>query len=326
MENILPATLTEAVLHFANPENCRQFMTVLRWPDGKVKCPRCGSEKVQWLPNANVFKCYEKHDKNKFSLKVGTIFEDSPIGLDKWLPVMWMLVNCKNGVSSWEIHRALGVTLAWRWFMLQRGRLAMQDDTTGGKLGGDVEIDETFIGGKARNMHKDRKAKAQMRGGRNTGNKVTVLGMLERGGRVRAKVIADRQRKTIEPVIKEHVEAGQNLYADEHGRVWGSSDHDPETVNHQAHQYVNGQVHTNGIENFWSLLKRGLGGTYISVEPFHLFRYIDEQAFRYNFRKHADGEIMNDGERFAIVMSQIVGKRLTYKQLTGKEAGESEAF
>jgi hypothetical protein len=234
-----------------------------------------------------------------------------------------MLVNCKNGISSWEIHRALGVTQKTAWFMLQRGRLAMQDDTTGGKLGGDVEIDETHIGGKARNMHKDRKARAQ-KDGRNLGGKTTVLGMLERGGRVRAKVVENRKRETIIPVIKEHVEPGQNLYSDEYGHAWGSSDYDPETVNHQAHQYVNGQIHTNGIENFWALLKRGLGGTYISVEPFHLFRYIDEQAFRYNFRKHADGEVMNDGERFAIVMSQIVGKRLTYKQLTGKEAPHKE--
>src|SRR5882762_269987 len=152
----VPATLQEAVIHFSDFDNCHAFMVRLRWPDGKVRCPNCGSDDVAYLPNARVFKCYQKHDRQKFSLKVGTIFEDSPIALEKWLPVMWLLVNCKNGVSSWEIHRAVGVTQKTAWFMLQRGRLAMQDKT-GGKLGGSIEVDETFIGGKARNMHKDRK-------------------------------------------------------------------------------------------------------------------------------------------------------------------------
>ena len=162
-EQILPGTFLEAVSHFKDFENCRQFMTVLRWPDGVVRCPHCGSDNTEWLPNAKVFKCYEKHDRQKFSLKVGTIFEDSPIGLDKWLPVMWMLVNCKNGVSSWEISRHIGVTQKSAWFMLQRGRLALQDEMTGGKLGGEVEVDETFIGGKVRNMHKWRKNKSASR-------------------------------------------------------------------------------------------------------------------------------------------------------------------
>jgi transposase-like protein len=154
-----PETLQEAMIFFAVPENCHQFMVTLRWPDGKVKCPNCGSENVDYLPNAKLFKCYEKHDRQKFSLKVGTIFEDSPIGLEKWLPVMWMLVNCKNGVSSYEIHRGMGVTQKSAWFMLQRCRLAMQDSSAGGMLAGEVEVDETFIGGKARNMHKDVRAR-----------------------------------------------------------------------------------------------------------------------------------------------------------------------
>src|ERR1700694_2787234 len=156
MDNV-PATLQEAVIYFSIPENCRTFMVALRWPDGKVRCPRCNSTNVDWLPNAGLFKCYEKHDRQKFSLKVGTIFEDSPIALEKWLPVMWLLVNSKNGISSWEIHRAMGVTQKTAWFMLQRARLAMQDELTGGNLGGQVEVDETYIGGKARNMHKDKK-------------------------------------------------------------------------------------------------------------------------------------------------------------------------
>src|SRR3984893_14308202 len=160
-------TLQQAVVFFSEFEHCRQYMTALRWPDGKVKCPHCGAEKVTYLAKARIWKCYANHPKPRFSLKTGTILEDSPLGLDKWLPVMWMLVNCKNGVSSWEIHRAIGVTQKTAWFMLQRGRLAMQDETSGGKLAGEVEVDETLIGGKARNMHKARKARVQKEG-RNT--------------------------------------------------------------------------------------------------------------------------------------------------------------
>jgi transposase-like protein len=311
-----PTTLQEAVIHFANYENCHNFMVTLRWPDGKIQCPRCGSFNVSYLPNARVFKCYEKHERQKFSLKVGTIFEDSPIPLEKWLPVMWLLVNCKNGVSSWEIHRAIGVTQKSAWFMLQRGRLAMQDESKGGKLGGEVEVDETFIGGKARNMHKDRKRRVQKHG-RNTGGKAIVLGMLERGKTVRAAVIEERDKPTMQSNIRENVETGSQIYSDEFGSGWRmDGEYDDDVINH-LEAYVNGNIHTNGMENFWSLLKRGLHGTYVSVEPFHLFRYVDEQAFRYNNRKP-----MDDGDRFKYVMRKIVGKRLTYAELTGKtEAG-----
>lgn len=328
-EDILPGTLLEAVTHFQAYENCHRFMMVLRWPDGKVKCPRCGSENVSYLPNARVFKCYEKHDRQKFSLKVGTIFEDSPLGLDKWLPVMWQLVNCKNGVSSWEIHRAIGVTQKSAWFMLQRGRLALQDPESGGKLAGEIEIDETWIGGKQRNMHKARKIEVQ-KDGRNTGGKTAVIAVLERKGQVRATVSGKRTAKAIQKHIREHVQAGSAIFSDEFADNYRmDAEYKHEVVNH-AVEYVHGQVHCNGVENFWSLLKRSLGGTYISVEPFHLFRYVDEQAFRFNNRKDADGELLNDSDRFVIAMRQIVGRRLTWKQLIGKE-GEtsverSEAF
>jgi hypothetical protein len=250
-------------------------------------------------------------------LKVATIFEASPIGLEKWLPVMWMLVNCKNGISSWEIHRAVGVTQKTAWFMLQRGRLAMQDDLTGGKLGGEVEVDETFIGGKARNMHKSDRRRKNLKGGGASG-KAIVLGILERETegkpqRVRATVIPDRTKPVMQENVKPHVEAGSQVYSDEAGSYWRMDNEYVHGIVNHAEAYVNGNIHTNGLENFWSLLKRGLGGTYISVEPFHLFRYIDEQAFRYNNRKD-----MNDSDRFIEVMKQAVGKRLTYAQLTGK--------
>jgi transposase-like protein len=304
-----PKTLQQAIIHYADPENCRQFMVELRWPDGKVLCPTCGSDNVKYLPNARVFKCYVKHDRQKFSLKVGTIFEDSPIGLEKWLPAMWLIVNCKNGISSWEVHRALGVTQKTAWFMLQRIRLAMQE--SGGKLSGEIEVDETFIGGKARNMHAS-KRRANITG-RGPKDKAIVFGMVERGGKVRASSVLSRQREDLQPLIRETVEAGAAIFSDELKSYEGLDDDYKHAVINHAIEYVHGNTHTNTIENFWALLKRGLHGTYISVEPFHLFRYIDEQAFRYNYRRD-----LNDGDRFTIAMQQIVGKRLTYKELTGK--------
>jgi len=304
-----PTTLQEAILFYADSENCREFMTELRWPDGNVTCPTCGSGNVKWLPNARVFKCFEKHPRQKFSLKVGTIFEDSPIGLEKWLPAMWLVVNCKNGVSSWELHRTLGVTQKTAWFMLHRLRLAMQEGD--GKLSGEVEVDETFIGGKARNMHESKRRRVIT--GTGGKDKAMVLGMVERGGKVRATVVERRTKKELQAQVRQTVEAGAAIFSDELKSYEGlDRDYTHAVINH-AIEYVNGNTHTNTIENFWSLLKRGLHGTYVSVEPFHLFRYIDEQAFRYNNRKD-----MNDGERFEAAMKQIVGKRLTYAELTGR--------
>lgn len=284
-------------------------MSALRWPDGKVKCPECGSDHVKYLEKARVWKCYAKHSKAKFSLKTGTVFEDSPIGLEKWLPVMWMLVNSKNGVSSWEIHRAMGVTQKTAWFMLQRGRLAMQS-AFGGKLSGEVEVDETFIGGKARNMHKEKRERVIT--GTGGKDKVPVLGMVEREGDVRLFVVDNRRKKLLQKQVRDQVEAGSAIFTDELQSYDGlDKDFEHQVINH-AIEYANGNVHTNTMENFWSLLKRGLHGTYVSVEPFHLFRYLDEQAYRYNNRK------LTDAERFNGVMSQIVGRRLTYQELTGK--------
>ena len=303
------ATLRDAIIWFADFEHCREFMMQLRWPDGVVKCPTCGATKLTWLAKQRVWKCYARHERPTFSLKTGTIFEDSPIALEKWLTAAWMIISCKNGISSYEIHRGLGVTQKTAWFMLHRIRLAMQD---GGfaKLGGEVEIDETFIGGKARNMHKDKRAaKVTGTGGK---DKTPVMGMVERGGNVRAFVIDGRRKKELQKQVREHVEAGAAIFTDELKSYNGlKTDFQHEVINH-AVEYANGTVHTNTMENFWSLLKRGLHGTYISVEPFHLFRYLDEQAFRYNNRK------ATDAERFAAVMKQVVGRRVTYKQLTGK--------
>jgi transposase-like protein len=310
-----PKTLQDAILHFANYENCKQFMIELRWPDGKVKCPHCDSEHVTYLAKARVWKCYAKHDRPRFSLKTGTIFEDSPISLDKWLTAVWLIVNCRNGVSSYEVHRDLGITQKSAWFMDHRIRFALHSGSFENMLSGEVEADETFIGGKARNMHADKRAiKITGTGGK---DKTMVMGILERGGKVRTKVVENRKKKALQAEVREHVEAGSALYTDALKSYDGLDEFQHQVVDH-AIEYVRGHVHTNGMENYWSLVKRGLHGTYISVEPFHLFRYLDEQAFRYNNRKHEDGTKVSDFDRFAIAMSQIVGKRLTWKHLTGK--------
>jgi transposase-like protein len=248
--------------------------------------------------------------KKQFTLKVGTIFEDSPLGLDKWLCAYWMLCNCKNGISSCEVARTIGITQKSAWFMLHRIRKTMQDDS-GIKFSGEVEADETFIGGKARNMHiTKRERRITGTGGK---DKTAVMGILERGGKIRTTVIPNRKRAALQAEVKKHVEAGSALYTDALLSYHGlAGDFAHQVVDH-AVEYVNGRIHTNGLENFWSLLKRGINGTYVSIEPFHLFRYLDEQTFRYNNRKNLD-----DAGRFNRVIRQIVGKRLTFAELTGK--------
>jgi transposase-like protein len=309
-----PKTLVEAINYFSNPDRALAFMTAIRWPDGTVTCPRCGSKEVTFLANAKVWKCRGKHTQQKFSIKVGTVMEDSPISLTKWLPAIWMMVNCKNGISSYELGRALGVTQKTAWFMLHRIRLATQTGTFE-KLGGEVEADETFIGGLARNMHRDKRGK-RIKGTGGSG-KAIVMGMLERSTRdkastIRAKVMPDTRRVSLHGEIKQHVEPGSHLFTDAHTSYRGlHSDYAHQVIDH-AVAYVKGNVHTNGIENFWSLLKRGLKGTYVSVEPFHLFRYLDEQSFRFNTRKE------NDAERFASALASVAGRRLTYRQLIGQ--------
>lgn len=318
-----PKTLQQAIIYFSNPDNCREYLVARRWPDGAV-CPRCGSDKVTAQPKYNRWQCSSHHDGRQFTLKTGTIFEDSPIGLDKWLCAMWQIVNCKNGISSYEISRAIGVTQKSAWFMNHRIRLAL-GMAPEGKLSGHIEADETYVGGKARNMHRSALAKrvaefATPRTGRNQNiGKVAVMGLLERHGEVRAMVIPNTKRRSLHGGVAKHVEVGSTVYSDalrSYNQL--AEDYIHHVINH-AEKYVDGHIHTNGIENFWSLLKRTLGGTYISVEPFHLFRYLDEQAFRFNKRK------LTDGQRFLIATSQIVGKRLTLAEVTGKAESRQPA-
>jgi len=312
--NTEPKTLLEAIRYFSDPDICQDFMVGLRWPDGNVTCPTCGRDDVRYIATRRIWECKDKHPKRQFSIKVGTIFEDSPIGLDKWLASIWMIANAKNGVSSYEMHRALGVTQKTAWFMLHRIRLAMRSESFD-KMNGIVEVDESFVGGAARFMHKERVARIKGKA-RGPIGKTAVFGLLERHGpdghsRVRTKVVSRTRRSDLLPEVRNNVESGSEVYSDAYrSYILLREEYAHQVIDH-AEEYVRGKVHTNGIENFWSLLKRALKGTYVSVEPFHLFRYVDEQAFRFNTRKTVDAD------RFQRVTSGIVGKRLTYKGLIG---------
>jgi len=310
-----PKTLMQAVSYFSKGDNAHNFMVNLRWPDGKVCCPRCGTDAVRAISTRKTWECKKCTTRKQFSVKVGTIFEDSPIKLDKWLAALWLIANAKNGISSYEIHRSLGVTQKTGWFMLHRIRLAMQTGSiVKDQMGGVVEVDESYIGGLARKMNNAQRKRTGIIG---TGgaNKTAVMGLLERGAkgtsRVHAEVIPRAKGKVLMPLVRKYVLKGSELHTDQNGAYSKArEDFNHKVVDH-AQCYVKDGVHTNGLENFWSLLKRGIRGTYVSVEPFHLFRYLSEQVFRFNERKD------NDQERFFKVAGSVFGKRVTYSELIG---------
>jgi transposase-like protein len=313
--NTKPKTLQQAIRHFSDEQVCIDTVAAARWPKGPI-CPKCDHTEHYYLSTQRRWKC--KKCGRQFSVKVGTIFEDSPVGLDKWLCALWMLTNCKNGISSYEIHRALGVTQKTGWFMLHRLRLAMHNESLE-KLGGpdvEIEADETFVGGKVKNMHHKVRSRRRLPT-TGYGGKATVMGILERGKEVRATLIPHRGRKIMQAEIVKHVAPGSSIYTDN----FMSYDKLPTHYRHDfvdhARGYVRGRVHTNGLENFWSLFKRTVKGTYVSIEPFHMQRYLDEQVFRYNNRA-MPYKPTHDGQRFEKVLSQIAGKRLTYSEVTGK--------
>jgi transposase-like protein len=310
-----PKTLQQAIVYFADPDMALATMIRLRWPDGVIKCPTCGCEKVAFIRSRMVWECSEKHARRQFSVKVGTIMEDSPIKLDKWLTAMWLIANAKNGISSYELARSIGVTQKSAWFMLHRIRLAMQGKD-GGRLGGYVEVDETYIGGKARFMSGERKRRLSAQ--RPFGGKTVVMGLLQRSpetgdSQVKTVVLPSPKRlkkAAMQTLVRDRVETGSTVNTDALRSYIGLDREYIHKVIDHAEAYAQGTVHTNGLENYWSLLKRMLRGTYVSVEPFHLFRYLDEQAFRFNLRK------MTDAARFALTAGAVFGKRLTFAQLT----------
>jgi transposase-like protein len=302
----LPTSLIEAIRYFEDPQVATDFVAKLRWPNGP-ECPRCGSGEYSYLKTRRVWKC--KGCQKQYSVKLGTIFGDSPLGLDVWLPAVWLIANSKNGISSHELARALGVTQKSAWFMLHRIRLAMQTGSFD-KLDGEVEMDEAYVGGKAINMHPAERARKIT--GTGYQNKTIVWGVKQRGGEVRAKVVPDAKWRTLGGELHANVERGSKVYTDTSPTYLHLGDvFDHSTVDH-AERYVDGRTHTNGLENFWSLLKRGLHGTYVSVDQTHLFRYLDERLFTYNLRDRSDYG------RFEAVLRAVAGRRMTYAELTGK--------
>jgi transposase-like protein len=334
MDNVkVPKSLQECIKYFSDPDVCVEFLAAMRWKNvgGIAVCPYCASQHHSYIKTRRIWKC--RDCRKQFSVKAGTIFEDSPIPLEKWMMAVWMIVNCKNGISSWEIHRDLKVTQKTAWFMLHRVRLALRNQDFakfGSSDGGEVEVDESFVGGKTEFMHRGRAMK--LRQARSYyrqpadqkhvyNNKTPVLGLLDREARqVRAKVVPNIKRETLQNEILNSVEHGSAVYSDSAVSYETLRSKYVHSVVNHAVGYVNGRVHTNGLENFWSLLKRGLRGTYVSVEPFHLDRYLDEQVFRYNNRATKDNPL-TDSDRFMLALTQVAGKRITYKELTGKEGG-----
>lgn len=305
-------TLQDAMLHFSEPQNAIAYMVRLRWPDGVIVCPSCGSKEVTWMPTRSLFQCKARHPKRQFSVKVGTIFEDSALPLGKWLIVAWMLGNCRNGISSHEVARTVGITQKSAWFMLHRLREAAKDDSPSEMLYGEVECDETYIGGKAQNMHvKQRKRKITSGG---VHDKTPVMGILERGWKVRTMVVANHKRPQLHAEIRKHVEPGSVLYTDDLHSYRGLPDYYHYYIDH-ATEFVDGRIHTNSLENFWSLLKRSIKGTYIQVSPWHLQSYVAEQVHRFNTRKKLK---YSEEKRFSVLLDGTTGKRLTYKQLTAR--------
>lgn len=315
-------SLQEAIHYYSDESVCIEEVSRRRWADGKPECPACGGADHYWLATQRRWKC--KDCWKQFSVKVGTVFEDSALSLTKWLPALWLLVNCKNGISSYELGKALRISQKSAWFMLHRLRTALHEDdlpTIGGPDSGPIEVDETFVGGKIKNMHR-KVVREKFKGipsQAHNQNKAIVMGMRDRETRqVRAKVIPNTRRDTLQNMILENVSKKSTIHTDEAQGYYKLAEKDfvHETVNH-LDEYVRGQVHTNGIENFWSLLKRGLKGTYVAVEPFHLDKYVDEQVFRYNNRGSRK-EKVSDFQRFSLALSMISGKRLTFAEATGR--------
>jgi len=308
METNSPLTLIAAVRHFEDSRVCIDFVKRLHWPDGKVTCPRCESTKVKEMQTRQLFKCYAC--KRQFSVKVGTIFEQSPLPLSKWLIAMWLIANAKNGISSCEIGRAIGVGQKTAWFLMHRIRTAMANKTFR-KLAGVIEADESFMGGSDFNRHANKK--------RGAGAKTVVFGAVERGGNVIAKVVDAASELHLKAAVRESIERESVLYTDQSdaynnlGREFYR-----DTINHSKGEYVRGDVHTNSIESYWALFKRTIKGTYIHTAPFHLDRYLSEQAFRFDLRKS------DDSGRFHTVADRVFGQRLTWKELTGTETWRNQ--
>jgi transposase-like protein len=269
---------------------------------------RCDAKELGFVSSRSLWRC--KACKYEFTVKKGTIFEDSPIPLSKWLPALWMYSAFKKGVSSHQLARNLGVTQKTAWFMSHRIRLAMEIGHFDAPLSGEVEADETFVGGKARFQHENKKKHI----GTGGMGKVAVMGLLERHGELRARVVPSVRKGTLQKAVRANVAPRSTVYSDASRSYNGlEADYVHQVIDH-AEGYVRDRVHTNGLENFWSLFKRMIYGTHHSVEPEHLDRYLDEATYRFNTRE------TSDTTRFVAATARVIGKRITYRQLIGKDA------
>jgi transposase-like protein len=303
-----PTSLLEAITFFSDEKRAFQAVVERRWPNG-VTCPLCGSANVRFMESRRFWNC--NGCKKQFSAKTCSIFQGSPLPFSKWLPAMWLIANCRNGVSSCEIHRALGITQKSAWFMLHRIRAAMQNGSLE-MLSGEVEVDESYFGGRSRNQHS-----TGVKRGRGAWGKTPVVGAVERGGKVVTQLTQFVGHQALTPFVAATVKQDAKVYTDEwagYNKLSGLG-FDHQTINHNTGLYVKGDIHTQNIESFWSLIKRTLVGTYVSVEPIHLHRYLAEYGFRFDVRKRTEAQ------RFTAVLSQVAGKRLTFAQLIGKESG-----
>lgn len=305
-----PKTLLEAVRYFSDLDRCEAYMRKIRWGDSGPVCPKCGAkgDRIGEITTRRMLKC--RDCIKQFSSRQGTVFESSKVSLDKWFLAVWLIANCRNGVSAYEIERDVGVAYNTAWFMLHRIRAAME--VVGGTFDGPAEADATYIGGKASNMHEGRRAGIIR--GRGAVGKAIVHGVLQRGdaSQVRATVVKSDDATTLLPTIRMAVRHGATVYTDS-ARSYSELclTHLHHAIDH-AQAYVDGEIHTNGLENFWSLFKRTLGGTYVAVAPYHLFRYTAEQVYRFNER------LRTDWQRFEKALSQISGKRLKWRELTAQ--------
>ncbi len=299
--------LLDVQKRFPTEQSCIDYLVATRW-NGDMVCVHCGSLRKFYRMASGKFKCADC--RKQFSIRVGTIFEDSALPLQKWFFAIFVFSSHKKGISSIQLGKDIGVRQATAWHMLHRIRYGMTDKQPKEQMKNTVEVDETYIGGKEKNKHSDKRTKNTQ--GRSTGTKTPVFGIIERQGEVRTQPVSHVDGKTLKGIIRANVSSDATVITDEWTAYNNlSEEFRHEVINHRTKEYVRGNIHTNNIENFWSLLKRGIIGIYHQVSPEHLHRYCNEFSFRYNLRK------VTDTERFAIALNQCEG-RLMYKDLIAK--------